>query len=232
VRRTVRPLRFVPLDVSVEMLTSAAYDIAADYPTVVVEAIAADFDQPLGVLPGDPGSRLVAFLGSTIGNLMPSQRAQFLDGLRSQLAPGDALLLGADLVKDPARLVRAYDDSAGVTAAFNRNVVAVLARELGVDLDPEDFEHVARWNGHDERIEMWLRARRDIHVELDAAGLMLDLRRGEELLTETSAKFRVPVLQQELTRAGLHPHHAWTDPAGDYALVLATVPDDHSEIRA
>jgi L-histidine N-alpha-methyltransferase len=227
-----RPLRFVPLDVSVEMLTSAACDIAADYPTVAVEAIAADFDQQLGVLPGEPGSRLVAFLGSTIGNLLPRQRADFLAGLRAQLAPGDALLLGADLVKDPARLVRAYDDAAGVTAAFNRNLVSVIARELSVDLDPEDFDHVARWNGHDERIEMRLRARRDIHVELDADGLVLDLRRGEELLTETSAKFRVPVLRQELARAGFPPLHAWTDAAGDYVLVLASVPHDRGGMRA
>jgi L-histidine N-alpha-methyltransferase len=220
-----RALRFVPLDVSVEMLTSAAYDIAADYPSVVVEAIAADFDAPLGVLPGDPGTRLVVFLGSTIGNLMPPQRADFLAGLRAQLAPGDALLLGADLIKDPERLVRAYDDSAGVTAAFNRNVISVLARQLDVDVDPEDFQHVALWNAHDERIEMRLRARRDIHVGLSPDGLVLDLRRGQELLTETSAKFRLPALEQELARAGLRPDHAWTDPDRDYALLLATVPD-------
>lgn len=219
-----RPLRFVPMDVSVEMLLTAANGIAADYPHVQVEAIAADFDAPFGPLPGEPGSRLVAFLGSTIGNLLPPQRADFLAALRVQLVAGDAFLVGADLVKDSSRLVRAYDDAAGVTASFNRNVLAVLARELGVDLDPEDVEHVVRWNAVDERIEMRLRARRDIHVVLDGAQLALALRRGEELLTETSAKFRLPCLQDELMRAGLHPAHAWTDADGDYALVLATVP--------
>lgn len=222
-----RPLRFVPLDVSVEMLTAAAHDIARDYPGVVVEAIAADFDVPLGPLPGRPGSRLVAFLGGTIGNLLPAQRAGFLAGLRAQLVAGDALLLGADLVKDPARLVRAYDDAAGVTASFNRNVVSVLARELAVDLDPQDFDHVARWNAHAERIEMRLRARRDIEVDLDGEGLTLTLGRGQDLLTETSAKFRVPALRQELARAGLRPDQCWTDANGDYALLLATVPHDH-----
>jgi L-histidine N-alpha-methyltransferase len=219
-----RALRFVPLDVSVEMLTAAALGIAADYPQVTVEAIAADFDAPLGPLPGQPGSRLVAFLGSTIGNLLPAQRAQFLAGLRAQLVPGDAFLLGADLIKDPRRLVPAYDDAAGVTAAFNRNVIAVLARELMVDLDPEDFDHVARWDASTERMEMRLRARRDVRVVLDSGtDLVLSLRRGEELLTETSAKFRVRALQAELASAGLEPAFAWTDANGDYALLLATV---------
>jgi L-histidine N-alpha-methyltransferase len=192
----------------------------------VVEAIAADFDAPLGQLPGEPGTRLVAFLGSTIGNLVPRQRADFLGGLRAQLVAGDALLLGADLIKDPVRLVCAYDDSAGVTAAFNRNVVSVIARQLDVDLDSEDFQHVALWNAADERIEMRLRARRDIHVALSSDGLVLDLQRGQELLTETSAKFRLPALEQELARAGLRPDHAWTDVDGDYALLLATVPPE------
>jgi L-histidine N-alpha-methyltransferase len=226
-----RPLRFVPLDVSVEMLTAAALAIAADYPQVVVEAIAADFDVPLGPLPGEPGSRLIAFLGSTIGNLLPARRAEFLAGLRAQLVPGDSVLLGADLIKDPCRLVPAYDDAAGVTAAFNRNVIAVLARELMVDLDPEDFDHVARWDGDRERMEMRLQARRDIHVVLDGGDLALSLRRGQQILTETSAKFRVVALQEELASAGLQTEFAWTDPNGDYALLLATVVASNARAR-
>jgi dimethylhistidine N-methyltransferase len=216
-----RPLTFVPIDVSVEMLEAAARSIAADYPSVAVTAIAADFDAPLSALPGEPGSRLVVFLGSTIGNLPPAQRRAFLAGLRARLSPGDRFLLGADLVKDPERLVAAYDDAAGVTAQFNRNVIAVLARELDLDLDPQDFSHVVRWDRAEERIEMRLRARRDISVAVD--GVVLALRRGQELLTETSAKFRVAALQDELADAGLQPEQSWTDPAGDYALLLSTV---------
>lgn len=216
-----RPLTFVPIDVSVEMLTTAARGIAEDYPSVEVTAVAADFDAPLGALPGAPGSRLVAFLGSTIGNLLPPQRHSFLAGLRAQLSAGDAFLLGADLVKDPDRLVAAYDDAAGVTAEFNRNVIAVISRQLDVDLDPQDFNHVVRWDPAEERIEMRLRARRDVDVLLGDTPLRLT--RGQELLTETSAKFRVPGLQDELRLAGLQPEQAWTDADGDYALLLATV---------
>ncbi len=214
-------MRFVPLDVSVEMLTAAAHSIAVDYPGVRVEALATDFDAPL-LPPGEPGSRLVAFLGSTIGNLTPARRAAFLARWRAQLSPGDAFLVGADLVKDVRRMVAAYDDTAGVTAAFNRNLIAVLATEFAVDLDPEDFTHVAHWNDRAECIEMRLRARRDIAVVLGSTPLRL--RRGQELLTETSAKFRVEPLRQELHRAGLQPTRTWTDPADDYALVLCTVP--------
>lgn len=220
-----RPLRFVPIDVSVEMLTDAAQRIAADYPQLDVDALAADFDAPID-LPGEPGSRLVAFLGSTIGNFPPHRRTEFLSGLAAQFAPGDALLLGADLVKDTVRLVRAYDDAAGVTAAFNRNVIAVIARELDVALDPVDFDHVARWNTAAERMEMRLRARRDIEVALDDTGLTFRLARGQELLTEISAKFRVPRLEQELLDAGLQLEEVWTDPDGDYALVLAGIAVD------
>lgn len=218
-----RPLVFVPIDVSVEMLISAALTVAQDYPTVRVEAIAADFDAPLDPLPGEPGGRLMLFLGSTIGNLTPPQREVFLARLRAAMSPGDAFLLGADLVKDERRLVAAYDDEAGVTAQFNRNVIAVISRELGVDLDPQDFDHVARWDAHEERIEMRLRARRDMHVDLD--GTPFALRRGEELLTETSAKFRAPAMESELRRAGFDPMSNWSDPHGDYALFLAKVPD-------
>jgi L-histidine N-alpha-methyltransferase len=136
--------------------------------------------------------------------------------------PGDHLLLGADLVKDPARLVAAYDDSAGVTAAFNLNLVDVLRRELDAEgLDADDFEHVARWNADRSQIEMWLRARRDVHAEFPSIGLRWDLPAGGELLTEISVKFRLDELLADLAAHRLEPVRSWTDAAGDFSLTLA-----------
>jgi L-histidine Nalpha-methyltransferase len=216
-----QPIRFVPLDVSVEALTEAARVIAAKYPTVQVEAVVADFEDPLEPLPGADGERLVIFLGGTIGNLNTAIRGDFLDRLREAMAPGDWFLLGADLVKDVNRLVAAYDDSAGVTAAFNRNLIDVLRRELDVDLSPDDFDHVARWNPDRSQIEMWLRARRDIRVEFAALDLTWVLPTGGELLTEISVKFELPRLHDELTRHRLAPVSTWTDGAGDFSVTLA-----------
>ncbi|MGZ6791560.1 MAG: L-histidine N(alpha)-methyltransferase [Mycobacteriales bacterium] len=216
-----RPLLFVPLDVAAEPLRDAAERITADFPSVTVCGLVADFDDELGPLPGAPGSRLVAFLGSTIGNLPPGPRGAFLDRLHRALSPGDRFLLGADLVKDPARLVRAYDDAAGVTAAFNKNVLDVLARELDADLDPDDFDHVAVWDDTAERIEMRLRARRDLSVPVRALGLEWPIAAGEEILTETSAKFRPAGLRTELAAAGFAVEASWTDAAQDFSLTLA-----------
>jgi L-histidine N-alpha-methyltransferase len=219
------PLRFVPIDVSVEVLTDAARTIAADYEKVTVEAIVADFDESLAPLPSnsaEPGERMVAFLGGTIGNLAPAGRAAFFARLRAALAPGDHLLLGADLKKDADRLVAAYDDAAGVTAEFNRNLIAVLARELdATGLSPDDFEHLARWNAERGRIEMWLRAVRDVHADLRAIDLHWDFPAGAEMLTEISTKFDLRVLQGELTRRGFRVAQSWTDPDGDFSLTLA-----------
>jgi L-histidine N-alpha-methyltransferase len=216
------PLRFVPIDVSVEVLTDAARTIAAEYEKVDVEAIVADFDESLAPLPGQSGERLVGFLGGTIGNLAPAGRAAFFARLRGALAPGDHLLLGADLKKDADRLVAAYDDSAGVTAEFNRNLIAVLARDLdATGLSPDDFEHVARWNAERGRIEMWLRATRDVHADFRAIDLHWDFAAGNEMLTEISTKFDLPVLHGELIRRGFRIAESWTDCAGDFSLTLA-----------
>jgi L-histidine N-alpha-methyltransferase len=132
----------------------------------------------------------VAFLGGTIGNLLPAERTEFLTSVRALLAPGDGLLLGTDLVKDEQVLVRAYDDAAGVTAAFNKNVLAVIDRELGADFDPDAFDHVALWDAEREWIEMRLRSRTEQTVKVPALGLAVDFAAGEELRTEVSAKFR------------------------------------------
>ena len=160
-----------------------------EYPGIEIDAVCGDFEEHLGKIPR-VGRRLVAFLGSTIGNLTPGPRAEFLSALSDTLQPGDTLLLGTDLVKDAGRLVRAYDDSAGVTARFNRNVLAVVNRELDADFDLDAFEHVARWNADEERIEMWLRAQLAQRVRVAALDLTVDFAAGEEMLTEVSCKFR------------------------------------------
>ncbi|MEU8698888.1 L-histidine N(alpha)-methyltransferase [Streptomyces sp. NPDC048680] len=213
---------YVPVDVSESALRGAAEALLKERPGLSVHALIADFTGALS-LPETPGPRLVAFLGGTIGNLLPQERAAFLASVRSLLSPGDSLLLGTDLVKDEEVLVAAYDDAAGVTAAFNRNVLSVVDRELGADFEPADFEHVARWNPAQEWIEMRLRARRDLTVKIPELDLVVPFEAGEELRTEVSAKFREEGVRDELDRAGLRLAQWWTDAAGRFALSLATV---------
>jgi L-histidine N-alpha-methyltransferase len=185
-----------------------------------VHGVVGDFRRHISFLPRD-GRRLVAFLGSTIGNLLPEERTEFLAALRGALDPGEWVLLGVDLVKDEAQLLAAYDDAAGVTAEFNRNVLAVLNRELGADFDLDAFEHVARWDVRGERIEMLLRSLRAQRVRVRELDLEVAFAEGEELRTEWSAKFRREDLEEELDHAGLEPVRWWTDAAGDFGLVLA-----------
>ncbi|MBU9767029.1 L-histidine N(alpha)-methyltransferase [Mycobacterium sp. TNTM28] len=212
--------RFIPFDVDAGVLRAAGEAIGREYPGIEIDAVCGDFEEHLGKIPA-LGRRLVAFLGSTIGNLTPGPRADFLAALADTLQPGDALLLGTDLVKDTDRLVRAYDDSAGVTAAFNRNVLSVVNRELDADFDLDAFAHVARWNGDEERIEMWLRAVKAQQVRVAALDLDVEFGAGEEMLTEVSCKFRSDGVAEELARAGLRQTHWWTDEAGDFGLSLA-----------
>ncbi|MFE6973954.1 L-histidine N(alpha)-methyltransferase [Streptomyces sp. NPDC057682] len=213
---------YVPVDVSESALRGAAKALLAERPELSVHALIADFTARLE-LPATPGPRLVVFLGGTIGNLLPDERAEFLTSVRALLSPGDALLLGTDLVKDEEVLVAAYDDAAGVTAAFNRNVLSVVDRELGADFVPEDFAHVARWNPREEWIEMRLRARRALTVKIPELDLVIPFEEGEEVRTEVSAKFREDGVREELARAGLRLAQWWTDAAGRFALSLATV---------
>ncbi|MGC5036396.1 L-histidine N(alpha)-methyltransferase [Streptomyces sp. DT190] len=212
---------YVPVDVSGSALTQAGQALAAERPGLEVHALIADFTAEL-TLPDTPGPRLVAFLGGTIGNLLPAERAAFLASVRALLAPGDALLLGTDLVKDEEVLVRAYDDAAGVTAAFNKNVLTVINRELGADFEPGAFDHVARWDPAHEWIEMRLRSRTAQTVKVPALDLAVDFAAGEELRTEVSAKFRQEGVRAELSAAGLDLAHWWTDGAGRFALSLST----------
>jgi L-histidine Nalpha-methyltransferase len=212
--------RFVPFDVSEPTLRDAASAIEVEYPGVDVHAVVGDFERHLDRVPGG-GTRLVAFLGSTIGNLDPDGRARFYRSIAAGLAPDDALLLGTDLVKDTRRLEAAYDDAAGVTAAFNRNVLSVLNRELAADFAPERFAHVARWNPVEEWIEMRLRSEATQTVHVDELDLEVEFAGGEEMRTEISAKFRRERVEAELAAAGLAVAAWWTDPEGDFALSLS-----------
>jgi len=213
--------RFVPFDVDETVLLQASHEIGAAYPDVAVHAVVGDFEHHLPLLPRG-GRRLIAFLGGTIGNLLPEQRAVFLRTLAESMDSGDALLVGTDLVKDEQRLVRAYDDRAGVTAEFNLNVLHVLNRELDADLDVESFAHEAVWCATDEWIEMRLRSLRpQVARVLD---LQVHFAEGERIRTEISAKFRPARIAEELTTAGLTTARFWTDENGDYGLSLAHKP--------
>jgi L-histidine N-alpha-methyltransferase len=212
--------RFVPFDVDPAVLEDASAAVAGEFPSLEVEPVVGDFERHLGELPRNP-RRLLAFLGSTIGNLDPVQRAAFLDDVRATLTEGDAFLLGTDLVKDSGRLIAAYDDAQGVTAQFNKNVLAVLNRELGADFDPAGFEHVAVWDGAREWIEMRLESVRGQRVRIEVLDLDVQLDQGEQIRTEISAKFRREGITEELARARLRVTHWWTDPAGDFALSLS-----------
>jgi L-histidine N-alpha-methyltransferase len=212
--------RFVPFDVDASILSSTATAIQHEYPNIEIKAVCGDFEEHLTEIPRG-GRRLFVFLGSTIGNLTPAPRAEFLADLSEVMRPGDSLLLGTDLVKDTERLVRAYDDAGGVTARFNRNVLAVINRELDADFDVEGYQHVARWNTEEERIEMWLRTDRRQRVRVGALELTVDFAAGEEMLTEVSCKFHPNGVSAELTDAGLRPIRWWTDSAGDFGLSLA-----------
>jgi len=215
--------RYVPLDVSDTTLWAAATSLAQEYPGLRVQAVVGDFHQHLDRL-GGGDRRLFAFLGGTIGNLDPDQRSRFLGDLAAAMVPGDRLLLGTDLVKDRGRLVRAYDDAAGVTAEFNRNVLHVLNRELGADFVPARFEHVARWNEPDQRIEMWLRSRDDCRIRVADLDLELDFAAGNEMLTEISVKFSPDSLEAELAGSGFEVEAMWPSDGDEFLLTMARRP--------
>jgi len=212
--------RFVPFDISESALGNASSAIDREYPGVEVHAIVGDFERHLDKLPRG-GRRMIAFLGGTIGNLEPAERHRFFETIRRGMASGDSLLLGTDLVKDVARLEAAYDDGAGVTAMFNKNVLSVLNRELDATFDLDAFEHVALFDREQEWIEMRLRSLREQTVKVLALDLEVFFAAGEEMRTEISAKFRRERVAAELSAAGLDLRHWWTDEAGDFALSLA-----------
>jgi L-histidine N-alpha-methyltransferase len=216
--------RYVPVDVSESAVQDCAQRLVGEYDSLAVHGVVGDFERHLDRIPAANGRRLIAFLGGTIGNLDHPRRALLLKALRAQLGPDDRLLIGTDLVKDRERLEAAYNDSAGVTAEFNRNMLRVINAHLDGDLDPEAFDHVAFYNEHARRIEMWLRAREDMSARIDALGMEVDFEAGEEMRTEISCKFTRDSLTREYTAAGLELIGWYTDDDGLFALSL-TGPD-------
>lgn len=219
--RSSGPLaRYIPFDVSDEFLREAAAGLLDEYAGLSVHAVVGDFRQHLNRIPVG-GRRLVAFLGGTIGNLAPAERQRFLFDLNCTMGGADHLLLGVDLVKDRDTIVAAYDDSAGVTAAFNRNVLNVINNELGADFAPDAFDHVALWNETDQWVEMRLRSTRDQAVHVAELGLDVQFARGEDLLTEISSKFVPTQLENELLASDFVVDAMWGAEEGEFLLVLA-----------
>jgi L-histidine N-alpha-methyltransferase len=212
--------RYVPFDVDRSVVESCAHELTDLYPGLPVHGVVGDFERHLGRVP-DGDRRLIAFLGSTIGNLMPEGRARFLADVRRMMGPDDRFLLGTDLLKDVRVLEAAYNDSAGVTAAFNLNVLRVINRELGADFDLRAFEHVARFDRDRSWVELSLRARGEQRVSIPGADLELTIARGEAIRTEVSTKFTLDVLARELGEAGMEMESFFTDPAGMFGLSLA-----------
>jgi len=211
---------YVAFDVSEATLRAAASAVA-DEMDIGVHAVVGDFRTHLDAVPDVNRRRLVAFLGSTIGNFDPDQRRIFLADVADLLEPGDAFLVATDLVKPVDRLVAAYDDAAGVTADFNRNLLHVLNRELRANFEPERFEHVAVWNPGSSCVEMRLRAQEAMTVDVPILDVGVRFAADEEMRTEISTKFTPRRVRDELAAAGLEVVSTWSDPAGDYLLTLA-----------
>ena len=211
---------FVALDATEQALRSAIEELAERYPRTAVSGVTADFNADLSCVPPGPG-RLLAFLGGTIGNLEPTEQSRLLTRFADLLDEGEHLLLGTDLVKDPGRLLAAYDDSQGVTAAFEKNVLDVVNANLGADFDLDRFEYVARWDAQVEVVEMGLRSLGSQDVAIPSLGLSVHFNDGEELRTEISAKFHLAGVTRELSLAGFVVVEQWLDADGDFALTLA-----------
>jgi L-histidine Nalpha-methyltransferase len=213
--------RYVPVDVTESMVRDCAQTLTEEYPGLRVHGVIGDFERHLDRVPAPIGPRIVAFLGGTIGNFQPGSRRRFLRTIARLLGPGDHLLMGTDLVKDPGVLEAAYDDAEGVTAEFNRNVLRVMNRELQADFDPEDFDHIALFDREHEWIEMRLRSRREHTTLVRALDLPVSFRAGEEVRTEISAKFTPERLGGDLSAAGLELVRWLTDPEDLFALTLS-----------
>lgn len=212
---------YVPVDISEAITRETAARLVEEFPGLRVHGVVCDFENHLEKLPGWGQRRMIAFLGGTIGNFPPGPRRLFLQRIASLLGPMDTLLLGTDLVKARERLEAAYDDSAGVTARFNKNVLAVLNRELGADFDLEAFEHFAFYDADEERIDIRLRSLVEQRVTIAKLGMEVDFAAGEEMRTELSHKFTLPSLEGTYASAGLALVEVWTDPEELFALSLA-----------
>jgi L-histidine N-alpha-methyltransferase len=212
---------YAPVDISEEITQQTAEALVEEYPGLDVNGLVCDYERHLERVPQALAPRLIAFLGGTVGNLYPGPRRDFLERIRALLDPGDHLLLGTDLIKDRGRLELAYDDPQGVTAEFNKNVLNVLNRELDADFDLDCFEHVARFDEREERMDIRLRSLCDQEVRLEGIDLVTHFALGEEMRTEISTKFSRPRLEAVYADAGLELIGWFTDAAEDYALSLA-----------
>jgi L-histidine N-alpha-methyltransferase len=215
--------RYVPLDVSEEMLRQSSLGLLERYRQLRIHGVVGDFQRDLASIPPSIGPRLVIFLGSTIGNLEDAERVSLLRGARGLLGPGDAFLLGIDLVKDIAVIERAYNDAAGVTAAFNRNILNVINGQFDADFRPERYAHRAFYNRGEDRIEMHLVPDRPQHVTVRRLNLAVDIAAGESIRTEISCKFTRERVVEMLTAAGMHMAEWYSDPDNLFGLALATL---------
>jgi L-histidine N-alpha-methyltransferase len=215
--------RYVPVDVTESMVRDCAAELTGEYPGLRVHGVVGDFERHLDQIPPAVGPRIVAFLGGTIGNFPPGSRRRMLREISRLLGPADHLLMGTDLVKDPRVLQAAYDDSQGITAEFNRNVLRVLNRELDADFEPDDFDHVALFDAEHEWVEMRLRARREHTTLVRDLDLPVHFDAGEEMRTEISAKFTAARLEGDLLASGMELVRWFTDPDELFALTLARV---------
>ena len=211
---------YVPVDISEEITRESASRLLDEYPGAAVHGVVCDYELHLERLPREEGG-LIAFLGGTIGNFYPATRRSFLARIASLMYPGDRFLLGTDLVKDPAVLEAAYNDSAGVTAEFNLNVLHVLNRELGADFDPEGFEHLAFWDEGNRWVDIRLRSLAEQTARIDDVEMDVRFDEGEEMRTEISAKFTRRQVERTYSRVGLELLEWWTDPDEMFALSLA-----------
>ena len=219
-RDAARLERFVPVDIAEAITRRVASELVDEYPGLAVEGIVCDYETHLERIPRPEGA-LIAFLGGTIGNFRPGPRRSFLARIATLMYPEDRFLLGADLVKEQARLEAAYNDAAGVTSEFNKNVLNVLNRELDADFDPDGFEHVAFWDPDNEWIDIRLRALTEQFVDLRSLDMRTHFSRNEEMRTEISTKFTRERIEASYADAGLELIEWWTDREGLYALGLA-----------
>jgi L-histidine Nalpha-methyltransferase len=224
-RRTGTIQTYISIDISESALIAAGERLMAEYPGLSVRAVLADFETQAETIAMDecPAPRLVLFLGGTIGQFTSAQRAEFLRKLHGVFRPGDMLLLGVDLVKDPAELIAAYDDSAGVSTAFNKNLFTVLNAQVGADFNLDNFDYVVTWEDKSERLAMYEQSRIDQVVRLPDIALSIELAAGERIWTGISAKFRRDGIRADLEAAGFSLQHWWTDPDGRYGLSLSTL---------
>lgn len=221
-QRAGLPLRYVPIDVSAGILEDSAHQLLTDYPSLKIYGMVGTYQQALHTLmPSTLPSRLIAFIGSTLGNLSPNACDQFLAQIADAMEPGDYFLLGIDLQKSPTVLEAAYNDSQGVTAAFNLNMLRHLNRKFDATFDESQFEHVAFYNEAEHQIEMHLRSRSDQTVQFNALDFSASFAQGETIHSEVSRKFDLQQMQQQLRSHHLNTVHAWTDPNQWFGVILA-----------